>query len=180
MDHRDELQNNNPSPTEETLFTEDIDANDKQGQNDKESHETGKEELFGWEAYDLFQLYYDTTPIQGSLDALLGKIDDDAVDRAIKIGACNVYHGCVHNMLYEKSEEVLKGLYKAASFVFQAIVFKQTKNYIRYQKELLNIVSQDEKTIIETFLNFKNGVSVDFDEASKNLIVWAKKYITQT
>lgn len=31
------------------------------------------------------------------LDELLLLIDDVAVNRAIKIGACNIFHGCVHN-----------------------------------------------------------------------------------
>ncbi len=73
---------------------------------------SGKEELLSWEPADLFQFYYDTKPIKGSLDELLSIINDDAVNRVIKIGACNIYHGCVHNMLYEKNEEILKGLYK--------------------------------------------------------------------
>ena len=82
---------------------------------------SGKRELFNWEPSDLFQFYFDTTAIIGSLDELLSLIDGTAVDRAIKIGACNIYHGCVHNMLYEKSEDMLKSLYKSASFVIQAI-----------------------------------------------------------
>ena len=85
---------------------------------------SGKDELLGWEPSDLFQFYYDTTPIKGSLDELLAVIDGAAVDRAIKIGACNIYHGCVHNMLHEKSDDILHGLYKSASFVVQAIAFK--------------------------------------------------------
>ena len=64
---------------------------------------SGKDELLNWEPSDLFQFYYDTSPIQGSLDELLAVIDETAVNRAIKIGACNIYHGCVHNMLHEKS-----------------------------------------------------------------------------
>ena len=55
---------------------------------------SGKDELVNWEPSDLFQFYYDTTPIVGSLDELLTRIDKEAVDRAIKIGACNIYHGC--------------------------------------------------------------------------------------
>ena len=78
---------------------------------------SGKNEILGWEPSDLFQFYYDTTPIRGSLDELLTVIDEAAVDRAIKIGACNMYHGCVHNMLHEKSDDILRGLYKSASFV---------------------------------------------------------------
>ena len=90
---------------------------------------SGKDEILNWEPSDLFQFYHDTTAIKGSLDDLLPLIDHVAIDRAIKMGACNIYHGCVHNMLHEKSEDILKGLYKAASFVVQAIVFKQTANY---------------------------------------------------
>ena len=85
---------------------------------------SGKDELLHWEPSDLFQFYYDTTPIKGSLDELLPLLDKVAVERAIKIGACNIYHGCVHNMLHEKSEDILRDLYKSASFVVQAIAFK--------------------------------------------------------
>ena len=140
---------------------------------------SGKDELLNWEPSDLFQFYYDTTPIKGSLDELLTVIDAAAVDRAIKIGACNVYHGCVHNMLHEKSEDVLRGLYKSASFVVQAIAFKQTGKYIKYQKDLLGVVSADEQKIIETFLKLKNGEAVELGKMSEELFAWAKKQIVE-
>lgn len=140
---------------------------------------SGKDELLHWEPSDLFQFYYDTTPIKGSLDELLAVIDEAAVGRAIKIGACNIYHGCVHNMLHEKSDDVLCGLYKSASFVVQAIVFRQTGNYIKHQKELLLVASSDEQQIINTFLALKNGGAVDFSVASEALLAFAKKWIAE-
>ena len=138
---------------------------------------SGKNELLQWEPSDLFQFYYDTTPIKGSLDELLTVIDDAAVGRAIKIGACNIYHGCVHNMLHEKSEDILRGLYKSASFVVQAIVFRQTGKYIKSQKDLLDVVSADERKIVKTFLKLKNGDAVEFNTMSEELFAWAKKLI---
>ena len=140
---------------------------------------SGKDELLNWEPSDLFQFYNDTTPIQGSLDELLAVIDETAVDRAIKIGACNIYHGCVHNILHEKSDEILYGLYKSASFVVQAIAFKQTGKYIKTQKDLLGVVSADERKIIEIFLKLKNGDTVEFGTMSEFLFAWAKKQITE-
>ena len=140
---------------------------------------SGKDELLNWEPSDLFQFYYDTSPIQGSLDELLAVIDETAVDRAIKIGACNIYHGCVHNILHEKSDEILYGLYKSASFVVQAIAFKQTGKYIKTQKDLLGVVSADERKIIEIFLKLKNGDTVEFGTMSEFLFAWAKKQITE-
>ena len=140
---------------------------------------SGKKEIMNWEPSDLFQFCHDTTPINGSLNEVLTLVDESALNRAIKIGACNIFHGCVHNMLYEKSEDILRGLYKSASFVVQAIAFKQTGNYISHQKELLQVVSSDERDIVETFLNLKNGEPADFNLMSETLFAWSKKWIAE-
>ena len=140
---------------------------------------SGKNEIMNWESSDLFQFCNDTTPIKGTLDEVFALIDESAINRAIKIGACNIFHGCVHNMLHEKSEDILRGLYKSASFVVQAIVFKQTGNYIKYQEELLKVVSSDELVIVENFMNLKNGGTVDFSLMSETLFNWAKKWISE-
>ena len=141
---------------------------------------SGKKEIMKWEPSDLFQFCHDTTPIKGNLDEVLAVIDESAVNRAIKIGACNIYHGCVHNMLHEKSEDILRDLYKSASFVVQAIAFKQTGNYISHQKELLQVVSSDEQVIVETSMTLKNSGTADFNLMSEALFAWAKKWITET
>ena len=141
---------------------------------------SGKSEILNWESSDLFQFCYDTKPIKGSLDELLPKITETAVNRAIRIGACNIYHGCVHNMLYEKSEEILRGLYKSASFLVQAIAFQQIGKYISHQKDLLEIVSADERAIVETFLSLKNSGAVEFDKMSEVLFLWSKNWIVST
>ena len=141
---------------------------------------SGKSEIMNWEPSDLFQFCNDTTAIKGNLDEVLAVVDESAVNRAIKIGACNIYHGCVHNMLHEKSDDILRELYKSASFVVQAIVFKQTGNYIRYQKDLLQVVSSDEQVIVDIFLKLKKGGAVDFDLMSETLFAWSKKWIEST
>ena len=138
---------------------------------------SGKDELLNWEPSDLFQFCHDTTPIKGSLDEVMAVIDEDAVNRAIKIGACNIYHGCVHNMLHEKSEDILHELYKSASFVVQAIAFKQTGKYVKHQNELHGVISADERKIVEIFLKLKNGGAVEFKKMSDTLFSWSKKWI---
>ena len=140
---------------------------------------SGKGELMNWEPSDLFQFFYDTNPIVGTLDEIKSLIDKDAVERAIKSGVCNIYHGCVHNMLYEKSDEILKDLYKSASFVVQAICFNETVEYVSKQIDLLNVVSAEERVIIETFIGLKNGGAVDFERMSENLFNWSKGWINK-
>ena len=137
----------------------------------------GKAELLNWEPSDLFQFYHDTKPVIGSLDALLPLLDQTAVRRAIKIGACNIHHGCVHNMLFEKSEDILKGLYKSAFFAVQAIWFLQTGRYVPHLDDLLGVVAPDEKAILDGYLNLKHGRTADFCAFSETLLAWCQKWI---
>ena len=141
---------------------------------------SGRQEILNWDPADLFQFYHDTIPIHGTLDALLPMIDGQAVDRAIKMAAGNLYHGCVHNMLHGKSEDALRGLYKAASFLVQAIYFRQTGTYLRHQNQLLELAKPEERKIVETFLALKNGGTVAFEEMSEQLFRWAGKWIVNT
>ena len=83
-------------------------------------------------------------------------------------------------MLHEKSEAVLRGLYKSASFVVQAICFAQTGTYVSRQKDLLAVVSPDESVMVDTFLKLKQGGEMDFDKMSETLFVWAKNWIEKT
>ena len=137
---------------------------------------SGKDELLNWETSDLFQFYYDTTPIIGTLDCLLEKIDKQAVKRAIKIGACNIYHACVHNFIHEKSDDILRSLYKSAVFVLQAAYFYETGKYIKSKTELQNAINPP-SAVLQTALNLKNGADVKFEEMSELLLNWAKAVI---
>ena len=83
-------------------------------------------------------------------------------------------------MVHEKSEDVLKGLYKAASFVVQAICFQQTGRYISQQKDLLEAVSPDEQAVLEHFMTLKRGGRVEFTEMSESLFTWSRRWIAKT
>ena len=140
---------------------------------------SGKEELLNWEPSDLFQFYYDTKPLKGCLDELLPLLDKAAVERAVKIGACNIYHGCVHNMLYEKNEEILKSLYKSAVFVIQASCFKNTGTYVKKHRDLAEQVGGNAEKIIRISAELKRGNKVNFKEMSEILFQWAKGLINE-
>ena len=137
---------------------------------------SGKDELLNWEPSDLFQFYYDTTPIKGTLDSLLDKIDKSAVKRAIRVGACNVYHACVHNFVHEKSQDILRSLYKSSVFVIQAIYFYETGKYIKSKIELQKTITPP-SAILETAQNLQNGAIVKFEEMSTLLLNWANAVI---
>ena len=131
---------------------------------------SGRDELLNWEASDLFQFYNDTVPIIGSLEEILALIDRNAVKRAVKIGACNIYHACVHNFVHERDDEILRGVYKSSVFVIQAGYFLRTGQYIKKHSELYGVVSEDEKRTL-------SPEAAGFDELSRILFEWAGRLI---
>lgn len=141
---------------------------------------SGRSELLAWEPSDLFQFCHDTRPLRGSLDAVLAKVTPADVDRAIKIGACNIHHGCVHTMVHGRSADSLRALYKSASFVAQAILYKQTGRYIHSQQELLAIADPQTQPVIRNYMRLKSDEKMDFDKMSETLFAWSREWINRT
>lgn len=135
---------------------------------------SGKSELLSWEKSDLFQFYYDTQPIYGSIDYLLPLIEKADVKRAIKIGACNQYHACCHNFIYEKSSDILLALYKSAFFILQAKYFDKTNQYISSKTELVKYLDGMDKEILDICINRKKLTELD----EHDLVLYSDKMIS--
>lgn len=131
-------------------------------------------DLASWDVPDLFQLYHDTTPIRGDLSELMPEIRDEDILRAIKAGLCSIYHICVHNSIYGKKERTLRGLYKSASFIVQAIVYRQRGEFVRYLTELYDKADEPEKPIVKAFTDIKSGGDIDLAQYSETLFKWAQ------
>lgn len=143
---------------------------------------SGREELINWERSDLFQFYYDTTPLFGSIDFLLPLIGRDDVRRAVRIGACNIYHMCGHNLVHEKDCEILKALYKLAAFTIQAYYFDKTGTYIKKKDELIPLLPPREREILKNAVMLKQQPPVEhkeFECLSATLFSWAAALISE-
>ena len=140
---------------------------------------SGKEELLHWEPSELFQFCRDTIPLIGSLNDVLALVTPDDIDRAILSGACGIYHACIHNMLCEKDEGILRSLYKTAAFSIRATAYRRTGIYCSRLDELLQHADAADKEVVRAYLAMKAGTPVDFSDASKRLFAWAKGIIIQ-
>lgn len=101
------------------------------------------------------------------------KIDKQAVKRAIRIGVCTIYYVRVHNFIHEKSEDILRSLYKSAVFVLQAIWFLETGTYIKSRIELQKAINPP-SAVLTTAQELKSGASIQFEEMSEILLHWTK------
>lgn len=140
----------------------------------------GWEELIHWDKADLFQFIQDTTPLRGSLDALWNEITKVDIQRAVHKGACDMYHGCVHNFLHEKDGEMLKAFYKGAVFVVQAVVYLQKSVYGKKRTDLEQLAEGMEKEILSMAKELKgqNEISRElFEQGSRLLLCWTGRLI---
>lgn len=143
---------------------------------------SGKDELFAWEPSDLFQFCYDTVPYIGSLDQLLKKIRREDVRRAIWTGVCNIYHICAHNFVHEKNLEQLKGLYKSAFFVLQAIAFLQTGQYEKDKTHLIKLLKPEDRVILYNSIDTKAKGKMsqcEWEQHGSLLLSWASAWIKE-
>lgn len=140
----------------------------------------GYEELCGWLRSDLFQLYYDTQPLYGSLDFLRPFIGREEARALLHSGSCNLYHACCHNYLHERSADALAALYKSAVFFVQAKYYLSGGRYVKKQGELINLVSGEDKVIMETARDLKKQRGLDegkFAAMSMQLLSWSRENI---
>lgn len=133
----------------------------------------GREELSRWEPSELLMFYYDTIPLMGSLDFLREQIGEEAAERAVRIGAGSVYHGCVHNMLHERSADTLRELYKAAGFVLAARAYQICGSYLPSPDEQKAVLSSEEGELLDQISAARSGAPMDFNQSSERLFSWA-------
>lgn len=144
---------------------------------------SGWGEIENWEASDLFQFCHDTIPVIGSLDRLMEKIHREDVQRAVKIGACNIYHMCVHNMVHEKDAAILRELYKSARFTVQAVLYLQRGRYEKQRSRMIPLLHPQERKIMENeakirqILDEGSCPDEEFAGLSDELLAWASEWI---
>lgn len=126
----------------------------------------GKKELECWEPGDLFALYTDTLPLTGDLEFLRPRLGAQAARACVRNGACAIYHACAHNLVHERSPEVLAGLQKAAFFALRADRFCRTGQLVRRRCDLLPLLAPHQRELLE-------GDPARLDELGGRLLEWA-------
>ena len=137
---------------------------------------SGAGELQNWDKADLFQFYHDTTPYLGDLNDIISVPTREDAIHAMHLGACNIYHMCVHNAIHEKSPEILQSLYKSARFVLQAKHYAETGHYLRTKAALFAHLTGTDLEIMEYLAH--GDFSESFDQLSQTLMAWAGEIIS--
>ncbi len=140
-----------------------------------------KEVLQCWEKSELFQFYYGTKPLYGNLDFLLSLFQKTDIQKAIKIGACNLYHACCHNFLFDRDMTQIKSFYKSAFFLLQAKYFLNYGQYIKTKKAMYETCQGVDREIMANSLKKMDDPNQEqyLNYHTDLLLQWSKQLILQ-
>lgn len=115
---------------------------------------SGKKELQNWSRADLFQFYYDTKSLYGSLSDIIERPNVEDAKQAVKSGLENIYHMAVHSYIHSDDyKQNLINLYKSTFFVLQAKYFIKTDKYISAKNILYTCLEGIDKQILDICIN---------------------------
>ena len=140
---------------------------------------SGQEELAAWSPHDLFQFYYDTVPLQGSLEGIIPPVTAESARQAALIGACNLYHACSHNFIHAQQPDALRMLYKSAFFVMQADYFCKTGVYLHSRSELKDRVNLKNHQMMQALIDPAVVDQSNLQEYSQLLLEWSADIISE-
>ena len=137
---------------------------------------SGAAELYAWDPGELFQFRRDTDDWYGTLAGLLPPEEPGDAERALRAGACGLYHLCCHNFLHGRSREVLAEGYKAALFSLRAKAFLETGVWRRRQAELERVLAGRDREVLEAAMALKQGdCTEDLPALTGRLLAWSRE-----
>lgn len=139
---------------------------------------SGKAELLCWDTAELFQFYYDTQPMMGSLEFLLPLIDQDAIRGAVISGVCGLYHACCHGFLFERPAESLPALRKQLLFLLRAKVFLEQGIYADTLSALVPRLEPADQEAYSCCVLPKTAGEAETDLAYQTLLRWSSHLLT--
>lgn len=141
---------------------------------------SGKAEIQHWPSYDLFQFIHDTRAYYGSLEEIVGDVDQYAAD-ALRVGAANLYHAACHSYLFDPlPSESLPGLCKGIFFLLQAHYFLLSGRYVSTKENLFPLLDGPDREMLSLCIHrhtLPSRTQEEIDHAYEMLIHWCSKQL---
>lgn len=137
----------------------------------------GKEELQNWNPLEICQLIYTTKDCYGKLEELVPEYTRQDEVNYVKESVSNLFHEVCHRYVHSDRENNMRKLpmsYKNAFFIIQNIYFLESGSFVLAKRDLLEVIAEEDKAILERAIALKNGDGLDFDEAYSELFMWCK------
>ena len=138
----------------------------------------GKNELLHWNPLEICHLLHNTKDYYGVLTDLVPTYTRHDVIAFVKLSLGNLYHEICHRYIHadpEMNVAALPGTYKQVFFILQNLHFLETGSFIGTKKELLAVLSEKDKLVLEISISLGSGIPFDFEEAFALLYTWCQE-----
>ncbi len=138
----------------------------------------GMDEFSGWNPLELCHILHTTKDYYGNLSLLIPKYSEQDIINFVKISLGNLYHELCHRYLHAdrlKNYQKLPLTYKNVFYILQNIYYLKTGVFCITKKELLYMLDEIDKKIMEISLEISSNESYDFEQAFERLLLWCQK-----
>ncbi|MBR6810754.1 MAG: nucleotidyltransferase domain-containing protein [Clostridia bacterium] len=143
----------------------------------------GKEELLHWNPLEICHLLHSTKDYYGMLADLVPTYTRHDVTAFVQLSLGNLYHEICHRYIHAPAEQniaALPGTYKQVFFILQNLHFLETGSFIGTKKELLAVLSGQDRQVLEASVALGSGRSFAFEEAFVLLYSWCREALVRT
>ena len=138
----------------------------------------GMDEFSNWNPPELCHILHSTKDYYGKLSLLIPKYSEEDIINFIKVSLGNMYHEICHRYLHAdrmKNYQKLPMTYKNVFFILQNIYYLKTGVFCPTKKELLCLLDETDKKIMEMSLEINSNETYNFEQAFELLFLWCKK-----
>lgn len=142
----------------------------------------GRDEFSTWNPLELCHVLHSTRDYYGTLSALIPQYEKQDVLNFIKLSLGNLYHEICHRYVHADAacnRELLPMTYKGVFFILQNWYYLKTGVFCLTKKELLSMLEEDDRSVMETALSIGLDAEYDFDQAFERLFVWCQRTMIQ-
>lgn len=142
----------------------------------------GMDEFSNWNPLELCHVLYSTKDYYGNLSLLIPEYTEGDIINFIKVSLGNMYHEMCHRYLHAdkmKNYQKLPMTYKNVFFILQNLYYLKTGVFYLTKIELLCMLDETDKEIMEMSLKISSNETYNFEQAFKNLFLWCQKTLAE-
>lgn len=137
-----------------------------------------KSDLANWNPLEIWNLLNGTKDYYGILKELIPKYTKDDIRNFVKLSLNNLYHEICHRYIHaslDKNITALPSTYKSVFYILQNLYFLEHSKYIATKAELLPLLSNKHRTVLERSVELNSGIFHDFSDSFELLFTWCQE-----
>lgn len=142
----------------------------------------GLEELQNWNPLEICHLLHTTKDYYGSLSKFVPEYTRNDVRSFVKMSLGNLYHELCHRYIHAPKEKNIAKLpytYRSVFFILQNLYYLESGKFVGTKKELISVLSGNDKLVLETAIFLSGGATFDFDNMFALLFSWCKETLAK-